>query len=57
MTKTKIFKSDGTPTPYFWTDKEGEDRTSVTVYKQATSGVKRMRGVRFNTVTNRIKRD
>lgn len=54
--KTKIFKRDGTPSPYFWSDKNGEDRTSVTVYKQTASGVKRMRGVRFNTLTNRMKK-
>jgi hypothetical protein len=56
MAKTKIFKRDGSPTPYFWSDNKGEDRTKVTVYKQTESGVKRMRGVLFNTVTNRMKK-
>lgn len=57
MAKVKIFKKNGTPTPYFWSKKDGTDQTSVTVYKQTSDGVKRMRGVRFNAVTNRILKD
>ena len=57
MAKTRIYKKDGTPTAYFWSDKNGEERSSVTVYKRTTDGVKRMRGVTFNTITNLMKRD
>lgn len=57
MAKTKIYKTDGKPTPYFWSDRDGEEQTAVTVYKQTASGVKRMRGVRFNAITNEMKRD
>jgi hypothetical protein len=57
MAKTKIFKKDGTPTAYFWTDKDGEEKNSVTVYKKTADGVKRMRGVHFNTITGLMKRD
>lgn len=57
MAKIKIFKKDGSPTPYFWSDKADEERTSKTVYKQTSDGVKRMRGVRFNAATNRMRKD
>jgi hypothetical protein len=56
MRKVKITKKDGTPTPYFWSSGDS-DRTQATVYKQTTSGVKRMKGVRFNAVTHRMLRD
>lgn len=54
MAKVKIQKKDGTSTPYFWSDKEGSSRTRKTVYKQTTDGVKRMRGVHFDPVENRM---
>lgn len=57
MAKTKIFKKDGTPTAYFWSDKDGEEKSSVTVYKKTPDGVKRMRGVHFNTITGLMKKD
>lgn len=56
MAKVKIFKKDGSPTPYFWSNRDS-DRTNVTVYKQTTDGVKRMKGVRFNAETNRMQKD
>jgi hypothetical protein len=56
MARIKIAKKDGTPTPYFWSDKDGADLKSRTVYKQTVEGVKRMKGVRFNAVTNRMRR-
>jgi hypothetical protein len=57
MAKVKIYKKDGTPTPYFWSSTDGLERTNKTVYKQTSDGVKRMKGVRFNAVTNRMHRD
>ena len=56
MARISISKKDGTPTPYFWSDKDGKDRTRQVVYKKTEEGVKRMRGVRFNSVTNRMRR-
>ena len=56
MSRIKIFKKDGTATPYFWLEKEKEDRTK-TVYKETPSGVKRMKGVRFNPSTNQMRAD
>ena len=54
MAKVKISKKDGTPTPYFWSDKEDSAGNRKTVYKQAGDIVKRMRGVHFDPVTNRM---
>jgi len=55
--KIKIFKKDGTPTQYFWADKEGADRTNQTVYKQTDEGVKRMTGVHFDVTKNRMVKE
>jgi hypothetical protein len=52
--KIRIFRKDGSPTSYFWSDKDGTDRTRQTVYKQTDTGVKRMRGVHFDAVEKRI---
>jgi hypothetical protein len=57
MAKVKIFKKDGSASPYFWSERDSADRTDKTVYKQTSDGVKKMTGVRFNAVTNRIKKD
>jgi hypothetical protein len=56
MARIKIFKKDGTATPYFWLEKEKDGRTK-TVYKETSDGVKRMKGVRFNPQTNRMLTD
>lgn len=54
MAKVKISKKDGTPTRYFWSDKDDGDRSNKTVYKQTDDGVKRMTGVHFDPITNRM---
>lgn len=56
MAKIKIFKRDGSPSPYFWSDKDGAAAALKTVYKQTSEGVKRMTGVRFDPVTSRIQK-
>jgi hypothetical protein len=54
MARVKIFKKDGSATPYFWSDKEaGADKT---VYKQTDEGVKRMKGVRYDAAAKRMLR-
>jgi S-adenosylmethionine:tRNA-ribosyltransferase-isomerase (queuine synthetase) len=54
MAKIKIFKKDGTPTPYFWSNKNSGDRNYQTVYKKTDEGIKRMKGVHFDAVNNRM---
>jgi hypothetical protein len=57
LAKIKIYKRDGTPTPYFWSNKNSGDRAYMTVYKQTLSdGIKRMKGVHFNAITNTMHR-
>lgn len=56
MAKIKIFKKDGTPTPYFWSNKRTSDRTKLTVFKQTLDGVKRMTGVCYDAVAERMRK-
>lgn len=56
MARIRILKKDGSETAYFWSDKDGSDRTMQRVYKRTVEGIKRMKGVRFNSVTKRMKR-
>ena len=53
MARITITKKDGSKTPYFWNDRDS-DRTHLTVYKRTADGIKRMTGVHFNAVENRI---
>lgn len=52
MARTRIIRKNGTPTSYFWSDKDGREKTEKTVYKKTESGVKRMRGVTFDVTRN-----
>ena len=55
--KNRIYKKDGTPTAFFWSDKDGGDRTHQIVYKQYEDSVKKMRGVYFDAVAGKMHRD
>ena len=55
--KFKIFKNDGTPTPYFWSDRDGGPKTHQTVYKQTEDGVKKMTGVHYDATKNRMVKE
>ena len=57
MAKIKITKPDGTPTPYFWSDTEAQDRKRLTVFKETKDGIKRMTGVHYDSVAKRVRRD
>ncbi|MEX0893421.1 MAG: hypothetical protein WEB88_14740 [Gemmatimonadota bacterium] len=56
MAKVKIFKKDGTPTPFYWLNQDSVDRKRAEVFKRTSEGIKRLKGVRFNTVSNRMRR-
>jgi hypothetical protein len=56
MAKVRILKKDGTPSRYFWSDKESTERTNKTIYKETTDGVRRMKGAHFDAVTNEVQR-
>ena len=53
MARITITKKNGSPTPYFWLDRDS-DRTHLTVYKKTEDGIKRMKGVHFDATKNRI---
>lgn len=57
MARFDISKKDGTTSPYFWTDRDGSEETRKRVYKQTADGIKRMKGVRFDSVANRLRKD
>lgn len=57
MARIRIYLKDGRPTPFFWREEDGKDRTHQTVYKKTTGGVKRMTGVHFNVQTNEFKKE
>jgi hypothetical protein len=54
MARIKILRKDGTSTPYFWSDADKAQASEKTVYKQTTDGVKRMKGVHFDSTRKRI---
>jgi hypothetical protein len=56
MAKVKIKKLNGTPTRFFWRDEEDEGPTDKTVYKQADGDVKKLKTMRFNPVSNQMRR-
>ena len=53
MARITITKKNGTPTPYFWIDRDS-DRKFLTVYKRTADGIKKMKGVHFDATENRI---
>lgn len=56
MARTPIVRRDGTPTQYFWSDKDGHDRSEKTVFKATDERVTKMRGVRYDVDRKRIRR-
>jgi hypothetical protein len=56
VAKVSIQKKDGSATPYYWSSSDEGAPTRVTVYKRTADGLRRMKGVTFNTVTNRMRR-
>jgi len=57
MARIAITRPDGSPSPYFWTDREPGDKPLKTVYKQTAHGVTRMKGVRFDVKRSKIRTD
>lgn len=56
MDKIRISKKDGKSTPYFYAAGEDSDRTRQTVYKETADGVKRMRGVSYDAVAKKMRK-
>ena len=56
MARIRIYKKDGSATPYFWSDADKSAATEKTVYKKTDDDVKRMKGVHFDSIAKRIVR-
>lgn len=56
MARTQILKKDGSVSPYYWTDDDGKDPASRTVFKKTPDGIKRMRGIMFDSVENKLRK-
>jgi hypothetical protein len=55
MARIRIYKKDGTETPFFY--RGGSDGTHATVFKKTRDGLKKMRGVHFDVEKNCVQRD
>ncbi|MEX1182083.1 MAG: hypothetical protein WEF86_02535 [Gemmatimonadota bacterium] len=50
----RIIAKDGSPTNFFWSDKDGSDRTQQTVYRRTPDGSKRIKNVKFDATKKRF---
>ena len=57
MARMQILKKDGTPTQYFWTDKDGREESRKFVFKETAKGLTRMKGVHFDARRMKLRRD
>jgi hypothetical protein len=54
MARIVIIKHNGSASNYFWSDTDQAAPTAKTVYKQTADGVKRMKGVHYDSTANRM---
>jgi hypothetical protein len=57
MARTQILKKDGTPTQYFWSDRDGKELTHKLVFKETDKGLTRMKGVHYDALRMKLRRD
>lgn len=57
MARFKIDRPDGTPTPYFYSDKDGTEPSRKSVYKETEDGVKRMKGPLYDSKKKRMRKE
>ena len=57
MAHVQITRPDGSSSPYFWSDKETGDKAHMTVYKKTEHGITRMKGVHFDAIRKKVRRD
>jgi len=57
MARHVINNKHGQPTEYYWTDKHAADPQRVTVFRKTESGIKKMRGVFFDSKAGRIVKE
>ena len=54
MARHPITDKNGKPTEYFWNDKNATNPEQVVVFRKTEEGVKKMRGVVFDSKAGRI---
>jgi hypothetical protein len=54
MARHTILNKAGKSTDYYWTDKHADDPTRVTVFRKTEDGVKKIRGVVFDSKAGKI---
>jgi hypothetical protein len=57
LARIRIFRKDGRPTPFFWREKDGKERTHKTVFKRKAGRTTRMKGVHYNAQTNEFEKE
>jgi len=57
MARVRIVRPDGRPSRYFWNDKKDAEAPLKTVYKKTASGMKRLKGVRYDLANNTFLKD
>jgi len=57
MARVKITRPDGSPSPYFWSDKRDAEAPLKTVFKKTSAGFKRLKGVRYDLANNTFLKD
>ena len=57
MSRIRIHRKNGRPTPFFWREEDGSDRKRQTVYKRTPTGIKRMKGVHFDVEANEFRKE
>jgi hypothetical protein len=57
MARIPIFKKDGSPTSYFWSDRLDGDQPLKTVYRTTEDGkVQRLKSARYDARRKRMRR-
>jgi hypothetical protein len=54
MARHPISDKHGKPTEYFWSDKHATDPQRATVFRKTEEGIKKMRGVHFDSKAGKI---
>ena len=54
MSRIRLIRKDGTPSAYFWSDKDGSAMSAKTLYKRTVEGIKRIRGAHYDAKRKRI---
>jgi hypothetical protein len=57
LASIRIYRKDGRPTPFFWREKDGKDRTRKLVFRRREGRTTRMKGVHFNVQTNEFVKE